>query len=165
VDSRTKKTVCIASILLIAIGALSLLYSVSITKAFELKSGAYFCKIDITGEGNARIYKWDIGVAENNMKSDIVQTVSNEKTLDKFKDTVGDVTKKRLELFLAIIYLLFVLIIFATVQKDRQIMKSNKRFFQLFTAFLVVFLICIISISFVELNQLYKDINYYYSLI
>jgi hypothetical protein len=164
-DSKTKKTIFVASAFLAVIVILSLFYHVNRIKTFESKTGSYFYKIDILSEGNTKGYQWNIGIDKNNNKSGIVENESNGKTLEKFRDTVGGITNKRLELFLATVYLLFVLIMSVSAQKDGQISKSNKEQFQLFAAVLVVFLICIISIFFVGLNGLYQDISFYYSAI
>ena len=166
-DSKTKKIVLIASMVLIVITAISLFYSINITKDFEFKTVAYFCKMEIINEGNTNVYKWDIGIAKNNTKSGIIENESNGESLEKFRGTVGRITRKRFEVFLVILYLIFILIIFASVQKDSQILKneSNKKSFQLFIVLLIIFLIYKISISFFELNGLYKDINFYFSLI
>ncbi|HEY5587530.1 MAG TPA: hypothetical protein VIK86_01085 [Candidatus Paceibacterota bacterium] len=166
-DSKTKKIVLIASMVLIIITAIALFYSVNITKDFEFKTGEYFCKMEIINEGNTNIYKWDIGIANNNTKNGIIENVSNRESLEKFRGTVGGITKKRFEVFLVILYLTFILIVFASVQKDSQILKneSYKKIFQLFNTLLIIFLIYKISISFFELNGLYKDINFYFSLL
>ena len=166
-DSKTKKIVLIASMVLIIITAIALFYSVNITKDFEFKTGEYFCKMEIINEGNTNIYKWDIGIANNNTKNGIIENVSNRESLEKFRGTVCGITKKRVEVFLVILYLTFILIVFASVQKDSQILKneSYKKIFQLFNTLLIIFLIYKISISFFELNGLYKDINFYFSLL
>ena len=166
-DSKTKKTIFIASIFLIVICALSVLYHVNNYKAYEVKTGACFCKIDRVGQGDTAVTKWNIGIADNNVKSGIVQNESNRKTLEQFKDTVGGITEKKLELFLAIIYFLYVVILFVSAQKDSHIRenKRNKKYFQLFIALLIIFLIYKITDSFVTLSVLYQNMNYYFDLI
>lgn len=43
--------------------------------------------------------------------------------------------------------------------------EGTKKVFQLFSTLLLIFLFYKISIYFVELNGLYKDINFYFNLI
>jgi hypothetical protein len=166
-DRKTKITVLISSIFLIVICALSVLYHVNNIKVYEAKTGAYFCKINIIQEDNTKIYQWNIGIDRNSIKSGIVENETNGKTLEKFKDTVHGITEKRLQLFLAVVYLLYVIILFVSAQKDSYILanKRNKKYFQLFIVLLVIFILYKITDSFVTLSGLYQDINLYFNLI
>ncbi len=166
-DIKTKKILLISFIFVIIIGVVSLFYNVRSYKDFEFKTGTYFCQMNIINENNGKVFKWDIGIAKNNAKSGIIENEVNRKSLTKFRDTVSEIIQKRFEVFLAIVYLIFILTVFVTVQKDSQILKKvgNKRAFQLFIILLIIFLIYKISIYIVELNVLYKDINFYFSLV
>jgi len=166
-DSRTKKIVLFASMFLVIVVAVCLFCSVNINKDLEFKTGVYFCKMDIINEGNTKVFKWNIAIDKNNSINGLIENKSNGVNLEKFRDTVVEIKQKRFEVLLAIIYLIFILIIFASVQKDSQILKneSTKKFFQIFITLIVIFLIYKINLSFFELNLLYKDINFYYKLI
>ena len=166
-DIKTKKILLISFIVVIIIEAVSLFYTVHSSKDFEFKSGTYFCQMNIINENDGKVYKWDIGIAKNNTKSGIIENELNGESLTKFRDTVSEIIQKRFQVFLVIVYLIFILTVFVTVQKDGQILKkaANKRPFQLFIVLIIIFLIYKISISLVELNVLYKDINFYFSLI
>jgi len=166
-DRKTKKIVLIASMVLMFIIAISLIYTVHRIKDFEFRTGTYFCQMNIIDEGNGKSFKWNIGIAKENVKSGIIENRVNGESLTKFRDTVASIDEKRFEVFLVIVYLIFILTIFVAVQKDRQISKnvSNKRIFQVFITLLIIFLIYKISISFIELNVMYKDIEFYFGLI
>lgn len=142
-------------------------HTVHSTKDFEFKTGTYFCQMNIVNKNNGKFYKWDIGIAKNNAKSGIIENEVNRESLRKFRNTISEILQKRFEVFLTIVYLIFILTVFVTVQKDSQILKKsdNKRSFQLFIILLIIFLIYKVSISFIKLNALYKDINFYFSLI
>lgn len=166
-DSKTKKVIIIAALVYIVLVALSWFNYINNSKALECRTGAYFCKISIINEGSTKVHKWDIAIAKNNTKSGIVENESNEKSLDKFWNTVLNINTKRLNLSLAIADLLLALIIFVYVKKGGQIFKNkdNKNISQIFVMLLVIFFIYRISISYIELHGLYKDINYYFNLI
>ena len=75
--------------------------------------------------------------------------------------------KKRNEMFDSILYLIFVIIVFQSVQKDSQLYKNqnNKKILKTFFTLLMIFLIYKGIIVFIDLNRFYNDINYYFMLI
>ena len=70
-------------------------------------------------------------------------------------------------MFDSILYLIFVIIVFQSVQKDSQLYKNenNKKFFRVFFMLLILFLIYKVIIISIDLNGFYKDIDYYFKLI
>jgi glucose uptake protein GlcU len=87
--------------------------------------------------------------------------------LEKFRDTVVELKQKRFEMVLEALYLLFVVVILASIKKDSKINKnenSNKSSNILFMT-LIAFVIYKIGISFIELNRLHKDIDFYFRMI
>jgi len=166
-DSKTKRNVIVASMVLVVIVGVLFFYNISSTKNFEFRTGGYFYKANIINKGSSKNYKWDIGISKNNSKKGVVEDESNIESLEKFRDTIEKISGKKFEVFSMILYLLFILVIIEIVRKDSQILKAarSNKIFKLFVTILVIFLICKISISFVELNNLYKNINFYFGLI
>lgn len=167
-DRKTKRVLIIAVLVYIVVVAVSWFnYINNNSKDLECRTGAYLCKISIINEGNIKVHKWDIAISKNNTKSGIIENESNRKSLDKFWDTVLNINTKRLNLSLAIADLLLALIIFIYVQNGGKILinKDNKKTMQIIIMLLVIFFVYRISISYIELRGLYKDINYYFNLI
>ena len=92
-DSKTKKIVLITSMALIVILTASLLYMANTSKDLELRSGRYFCRMDILNESNTKIFEWDIGISKNKTKKNIIENEFNSKTLEKFRNTTSDIIK------------------------------------------------------------------------
>ncbi|MEK6265916.1 MAG: hypothetical protein N2B06_14285 [Clostridium sp.] len=166
-DIKTKKIISIASIILLIITTVSLFYMVNTSRDLELKSGTHFCKIEISNEDNTKIFNWNIGISNNKTKTSIIENEFNNKLLEEFRSTLGKMIIKKYKIFYLLLFSIFVSIVFASVQKDSQLYKNknNKLVFQIFFILLIIFLIYRIIISFVDLNGLYKDINYYFKLI
>ncbi len=166
-DIKTKKITLIASVILFGLVVISFFYTIKNSNAFERRTGSIFYKIGFINEGNAQVYKWDIGIAKNNGKSDIIENESNEKPLVNFRNTVNVLTQKRLEVVLEIAYLIFIIVISVSVQKDSKIFnnQSNKKSFNIVMVLLIIFFVYKIGLSFVELSRLHKDINFYFEII
>lgn len=166
-DTKTKKIVFIASMIIFVLVIFSFFYSIKNTNAFETRTGSLFYKIGIVNEGNTKFYKWDIGITKNNIKSGIIENESNEKFLEKFKNTVEGFSQKRFEVFLVIVDLLFVIVIFVSVQKDSKLFKNkiNKKLVNLILLLFIIFLVYKSGFSLVELNRLHKDLNFYFGRI
>ncbi|MDV3426055.1 MAG: hypothetical protein LIR50_02550, partial [Bacillota bacterium] len=165
-NSKTKKFIIIAALVYIILVALSWFKFINNnSKDSEYRTGTYFCKISIINEGGTKVHKWDIAIAKNNTKSGIVENESNGKSLDKFWNTVLNINTKRLNLSLAIADLLLALIIFVYVQNGGKILKNkvNKKTIQIIIILFAILFIYRISISYIELRGLYKDINYYFN--
>lgn len=166
-DSKTKKVLIIAVLVYIVLVAVSWLNYINNSKDLECKTGAYLCKISIINKGNTKAHKWDIAISKNKTKSGIIENESNGKPLNKFWDTINNINTKRLNLSLAIADLLLAIIVFVYVQNGGKILKNkdNKKTMQIIIMLLVIFFVYRISISYIELHGLYKDINYYFNII
>jgi|GEM_PF-1765805 len=166
-DIKTKKIVLTASVILLVLVVISFFYSIKNVNVFENRTGSLFYKISFTNEGNEHVYKWDIGIAKNTGKSDIIENYSNGKSLVNFRNTVNGLAQKRFEVFLEIAYLIFIIVISISVQKDSKIFKSqsNRKSFNIIMALLIIFFVYKIGLSFVELSRVHKDINFYFEII
>lgn len=167
-DKKAKKAIIIAALVYVVLVAVSWFDFLNFnSKDLEYRTGTYFCKISIINEGSTKVYKWDIAISKNITKSGIVENESNGKSLENFRDIIGEINRKRLNLNLAIADLLFALIVFVYVQNGGKILKNknNKKAIQVIIILIVIFFIYRISISYIELHYLYKDINYYFNLI
>jgi hypothetical protein len=154
-------------VILLVLVVISFFYSIKNVNVFENRTGSLFYKIGFINEGNEQVYKWDIGIDKNTGKSDIIENDSNGKSLVNFRSTVDGLSQKRLEVFLEIAYLIFIIVISVSVQKDSKIFKnqSNKKSFNIFMMLLIIFFVYKIGLSFVELSRLHKDINFYFEII
>ncbi|MBL4937008.1 hypothetical protein JK636_14735 [Clostridium sp. YIM B02515] len=166
-DIKTKKIVLIASVILFGLVVISFFYTIKNNSAFETRTGSLFYKIGVVNEGNTEVFKWDIGITKNNAKSGIIENESNEKFLVNFRNTVNGLTQKRFEVFLDIAYLIFIIVIYVSVQKDSKISKnkSNKKSFNIIMLLLIIFFVYKIGLSFVELSRLHKEVNFYFKII
>jgi hypothetical protein len=133
--------------------------------SMKCQTGKYYYRINIIGSGS-RNFNWDIGISKNN-KISISETERNRGNLEYFRKAVDDIIYKKFELCMIIIYMISVLIFFAYLQRNNSLYKSekDKKAIQVFITILIIFLSFKIILSFVDLNWLYKDVNYYYSLI
>jgi hypothetical protein len=127
--------------------------------------GKYYYRINIIGR-SARSYKWDIGISKYN-KISINENEHNRENLEKFRKTVNDAVNEKFKLVMIILYMMLVLIFFAYLQRNNTLYKNekDKKAIRIIISVLIIFLSFKIIFSFTELNWLYKDINYYYSLI
>jgi hypothetical protein len=164
-NNKTKKMIAISFIAAIFLSVIPLLILNSKPDPMEYKSGNYYCKINIIGSGT-RNFKWDIGLSKNS-KISINETDRNRENLEYFRKAVRDISSRKITLYMIIIYMLFVLFVFTIVHRDNLILKNekDKKIFKSVIAVTIIFLSFKIIISLVELNWLYDDINYYYSLI
>jgi len=164
---RTKKILVVGFIALVFIVTVSMYFLFNNRKDLAFRSGTLFYKVNILNEDSARIYKWDVGISKNNIKNSVNQSESNREALDKFRKTINEISVEKFSLFLLILYLIFVLIVFVTVEKDNQIYKSknDKKLFRLVIIMLMIFLIYKIINCSIELNGLHKDIIYYFNII
>jgi hypothetical protein len=166
-DIKTKKIALTASVILFGLVVISFFYTIKNTNAFENRTGSLFYKIGFINEGNEQVYKWDIGIDKNTGKNDIIENDSNGKALVNFRSTVNGLAQKRFEVFLEIAYLIFIIVISVSVQKDSKIFKNqiNKKSFNIIMLILIIFFVYKIGFSFIELSRLHKDINFYFKII
>ncbi len=144
-----------------------MLYISNNSQALEFRSGKYYCKIDILNENSIEILKWNVAISKNNIKNNIIENDFNKETLRSFRNNINEIRFKRFYLFLFLLYLIFILKIFRNLRKDSQLCKreNNKKSLEPFITIIMIFLIYKIIISSIELNQLCKDIVYYFNLI
>lgn len=166
-SSKTKKNILIDSVIFAIILVVSMLYIFNSSQELEFRSGKYYCKIDILDENSIRTLKWDVGISKNNIKNDIIENNFNKETLENFRNNISEISVKRFHLFVFLLYLIFILKIFINLRRDSQLYKreNNKKSLQPFVTITMSFLVYKIIISSIELNQLCKDVAYYFNLI
>ncbi|HZK53668.1 MAG TPA: hypothetical protein VFC84_05695 [Desulfosporosinus sp.] len=166
-DSKTKKTLLIASAIFALIVTMYMFHIFSSSKELEFRSGTYYCKMNITSENTPKVFSWDLGISKNNIKNDIVENESNSQILEQFRQTVNQISSKRFSLLLFLLYLIYIMIIFLSIEKDSKLYKkeSDKKILQLLITLMIIFLICLITNASIELNGLSKHAFYYFSLI
>lgn len=166
-DDKTKKCLLITSVILVLIVAAYMFYIFNSSNDLEFRSGAYYCEISIINENNAAVHKWNVGISRSNVKHNLVESENNKEILEKFRKTIVEISSKRFNLVLLVSNLVFTLIAFVTVSRDSQLYKkgNDEKFFQLLTMLILVFLVYKITISFIQLNRLHKNIIYYFNSI
>ncbi|WP_291582240.1 hypothetical protein [Clostridium sp. UBA6640] len=166
-SSKTKKKILIDSVIFTIIFVVFMLYIFSNSQVLESRSGKYYWKMDILNENSIRILKWNVAISKNNIKNNIIENDFNTEALRSFRDNVIEIKFKRFSLFLFLLYLIFILKIFINLRRDSQFYKrdNNKKSLQPFVTIIMSFLVYKIIISSIELNQLCKDVVYYFNLI
>jgi len=166
-SSKTKKKILIDSVIFAIILVVFMLYISNSSQGLEFRSGKYYYKMDILNENSIRILKWDVAISKNNIKNNIIENDFNKETLRSFRDNVIEIGFKRFSLFLFLLYLIFILKIFINLRRDSQLYKreNNTKSLQPFVTITMSFLVYKIIISSIELNQLCKDVVYYFNLI
>ncbi|HCQ91701.1 MULTISPECIES: hypothetical protein [unclassified Clostridium] len=166
-SSKTRKKILIDSVIFAIILVVFMLYISNYSQGLEFRSGKYYCKIDILNENSTEILKWDMAISKNNIKNNIIENDFNKETLENFRNNISEISVKRFHLFVFLLYLIFILKIFIDLRKDSQLYKreNNKKSLQLSITIIMIFPIYKIIISSIELNQLCKDVVYYFNLI
>lgn len=166
-DNKTKKIMLMASIIFTIIFIVYMLCEFKSATNLEVRSGTYYSKLNILDEGNTRVFNWEVGISKNNVKRGVVKNEFNIETFEKFRDAIISIKSVRSNLFLFILYLIFMVIASISIQKNAQLFKekNSKKIFHVFITLLITYLLFRISVYFIELNRLHRDIVYYFTLI
>lgn len=163
-ERRTKKALLIATALIMVIAAASLIHMLQNDGIYSLKVGCHSFKITVLNENQ---HIWDISIADDMSKNNIVQTEVNEYYLMEFRKYLYKTSKILFSLFFMIAFTVYVFIIFIFINHDKLLFKCNryKKAFLIFIIAFNVFLLARFYIDYIELRHIDRLIECFYHKI
>jgi hypothetical protein len=119
-DKKSIKVFIISIIVITIIDMGIFVYYTRETDIFQESTGKYFYKINVTNEVTDKVYKWDIGISENEAMKSIVENDKNRDDLKGFREALGDMKYKKMKILYALSYLGLTLIVLFLVRKNNK---------------------------------------------
>jgi len=162
-DKKSIKIFIISIIVITIIDMGIFVYYTKETDIFQESTGKYFYKINVTNEVTDKVYKWDIGISENEAMKSIVENDKNRDDLKGFREALGDMKYKKMKILYALSYLGLTLIVLFLVRKNNK--DYNTGFIRgvALTNFFIVNYIILTDI--INVLSLLNDVNAYYRMI
>ncbi|MBC9785933.1 hypothetical protein H1S01_15715 [Heliobacterium chlorum] len=128
------------------------------TVIYETESGSYRCVV----KKENSTYTWDLW--NKNMTLEIVETPQNKSALESFMESISQLKRQTVKMYLAIGYLLICLgsIVYLAVKKKNEYPKKEAIGF--ITPITLITLFVIFDTAF-EIQTLVTDANYYFQIL
>ena len=145
----------------------SLFYVFSSDNYLKVKTGAYYCNVEIIGKDNKQTYTWDLAIGKDKIKTDVVENEKNYDYLNKFRNAVSDISCEKYKLFFKIAYSILLVIALVCVEKSSISKVNIKRKKQLEMIISIFFIIALVEVSksYVDFNQYLKNATYYFNVV
>jgi hypothetical protein len=162
-DKKGMKAFIISIIAIAIIDIGIFIYYTKETDIFQESTGKYFYKIDVINEGSEKVYKWDIGISEDETMKSSIENDKNREDLKGFREALGDMKYKKIKILYVASYLVLTLIVLFLVRKNNK--DYNTGFIRgaaLVNLFIVSY---IILADIINVLSLLNDVNMYYKMI
>ena len=120
-DKKRKILFLIVTCLFILINVIFTTSIFTNKEKFSAKTGDFRYKFNISNTGEGKTFMWDISISTKDTKNGIIENKMNSNYLDDFRKAINEIGNKKVLLFYAISYLLFIILVLIIFWSEKKI--------------------------------------------